>query len=102
MENKKGGMTLSDIPIVLKDTLRSLRVKFGYTQEQAAELIGVSVPTLRGWEQDSGNISYMNIKKIERVYGKSQDYIFFGNEVSFSELVRERVGEHGEKEVYYS
>jgi DNA-binding XRE family transcriptional regulator len=91
IENEKGGITLSDVPIVLKDTLRSLRVKFAYTQEQAAELIGVSVPTLRGWEQDSSNISYQNIKKIEQVYGRSQNYIFFGSEVSFSELVRKKV-----------
>jgi len=82
---------LSDIPLVLKDTLRSLRVKFGYTQGEAAELIGVSVPTLRGWEQDSSNISYQHIKKIEQVYNRSQNYIFFGDEVSFSELVRKKV-----------
>lgn len=79
---------MSDIPIGFINTLRSLRVKFGYTQEEAAELIGVSVRTLRSWEQDSTTIPYMVVKKIESVYRTSQDYIFFGNEVSFSEQLK--------------
>lgn len=81
---------MSDIPIGFINTLRSLRVKFGYTQEEAAELIGVSVRTLRSWEQDSKTIPYMVVKKIEHVYRTPQDYIFFGNEVSFSEQLKNK------------
>jgi len=76
------------IPIDRKDTLRSLRVKLGLTQKQAAKLLGVGESTLRSWEKDSSNISYSNIKKIEEVYGVDSQYIFFGKESTFSELVR--------------
>ncbi|MNW58183.1 helix-turn-helix protein [compost metagenome] len=81
---------MGDIPIIFINTLRSLRVKFGYTQEEAAQLIGVSVPTLRSWEQNSNTIPYMVIKKIESVYRTPQDYIFFGNEVSFREQLKNK------------
>ncbi len=77
-----------DVPIHLKNTLRSLRVKYRYTQEKAASLLGVSVPTLRDWEFDSTSIPYDIIKKLEQVYGTVDDYIFFGNEVAFSELLK--------------
>ena len=79
---------MNDVSIYLKNTLRSLRVKFGYTQEEAAHLLGVSVPTLRAWEVNSGGVSYRKILKIEEVYNISQDYIFFGNDISFSEHLR--------------
>jgi len=79
---------VNEVSIHLKNTLRSLRVKFGYTQGEAALLLGVSVPTLRAWECNSGGVPYRKILKIEEVYNTSQDYIFFGNEVSFSELIR--------------
>lgn len=91
---------MSDIPFNLKNTLRSLRVKFGYTQEEAAKLIGVSVPTLRCWEQDSGKMPYQVIKKVETVYKTPQDFIFFGNEVSFSEQIKGR-GDYAEREEVY-
>lgn len=80
-----------DVPLQYKDTLRSLRVKLGYTQEEAAELIGITVRTLRAWEKNSTKISYQKIKKIEQAYGVSQNRIFFGSEVSFSELMRKKL-----------
>lgn len=76
------------VPLHLKDTLRTLRIKYGYSQEEAAKLLGVTERTLRSWEKNSGNLSYQKIKKIERVYGVSQSRIFFGSEVSFSELFK--------------
>ena len=80
-----------DIPIQFKSTLRSLRVKFRYTQEGAASLFGVSVPTLREWEKDSTSMPYDKVKKAEEIYGISDDYIFLGNEVAFSELLRKQI-----------
>jgi transcriptional regulator with XRE-family HTH domain len=76
------------IPCMLKSTIRSLRVKFGYTQKEAAKLLGISAPTLRSWENDSGKIPFEKIAIIESVYKTSSDYIFFGNELAFSELLR--------------
>lgn len=79
---------MREVPIHEKNTLRSLRIKHGYTQKEAGALLGVSANTVRSWERDSGRLSYCSIKKIEEVYCISQDYIFFGKEVAFSELVR--------------
>ena len=82
---------MSDVSIYLKNTLRSLRVKFGYTQGEAATLIGVSTPTLRAWEHNARGVPHHKILKIEEVYNTPQDYIFFGEEVSFSELIKSQV-----------
>lgn len=74
--------------MIKKDTLRSLRIKFGYTQDEAAGLLAVSTHTLRAWEQNSDNLPYQKIKRIEEVYRTSQDNIFFGSESAFSEILR--------------
>lgn len=79
---------MEDVPLNLKSTLRSLRIKLGYTQGEAANLLGVTPPTLRSWEKDSTAIRYQVIEKIELIYHTPRDYIFFGNEVSFSERVK--------------
>lgn len=79
------------IPIDRKDTLRTIRIKLGLTQKEAAKLLGVSESTLRSWEKDSSNISYSSIRKIEEVYGVEQQYIFFGSESTFSELIRKKI-----------
>lgn len=79
---------MNEVSTHLKNTLRSLRVKFGYTQGEAAILLEISVPTLRAWECNSGGVPYKKILKIEEVYNTSQDYIFFGDEDSFGELIR--------------
>lgn len=93
---------MGDIPLILKNTLRSLRVKFGYTQEEAAKLIGVSAPTLRCWEQNSEKVPYQTIKKIEKVYNTPQDYIFFGDEDSFSELIKREGSFYEGEKVYHA
>ena len=82
MKNKK------KIPNNLKFTLRSLRVRVGMKQEQAAELLGISVMTLRALERDSSKIDYSMILKIEEIYHIPQDYIFFGNNTAFSVILK--------------
>ncbi len=76
----------------LPDTLRSLRTKFQLTQKQVAEALGVSERTVYAWETDSSNMKYEHIRRLESLYGVSQDCIFFGRESSFSELLRNRKG----------
>jgi transcriptional regulator with XRE-family HTH domain len=78
----------NETPAYLRNTIRSLRIKLGYTQQEAAELIGISPVTLRVWEKDSSNIPFKKIKKIEEVYHTPQDYIFFGSESAFSEMMK--------------
>jgi transcriptional regulator with XRE-family HTH domain len=82
---------IKEVSIQQRDTLRSLRIKFGYTQEEAATLVGVSVKTLRAWEKNSSNVPYQKMQTFERVYNTPHDFIFFGDEVAFSELMRERI-----------
>ena len=62
---------------VLQITLESARVNKKLTQEQAAELLGVAVGTLRNWEN---GVTYPNQPQIERiceVYELSYDNIIF-------------------------
>lgn len=79
----------NNVPLQLKDTLRSLRIKFGYKQDEMAKILGVHVQTLRAWEVDSSEISYSMIKKIEEIFGIPQDYIFFGRQDAFSERLKQ-------------
>ncbi|BFH15656.1 helix-turn-helix domain-containing protein [Paenibacillus melissococcoides] len=82
---------MSAIPERMKDTLRSLRIKFGYSQEEAAALLNISKRTLQLWEKDSGNISYSKVEMIEHVYRTPRDHIFFGKESAFSEIMKRLV-----------
>lgn len=78
---------MGSVPVTLKNTLRSLRAKYRYSQEDAAARFGVSVPTLRAWEVDSSNLTYREMLKAQDIYNTPIDYIFFGSELAFSELL---------------
>ena len=61
----------------MKLTLRALRINKEYSQEKAANLIGISVETLANYEK---GITYPDIpvlKKIEEVYETKYDNINF-------------------------
>lgn len=79
-----------ELPIDRYDTLRTIRIKLGLTQEDAAKEIGVAAQTLRSWERDSSRIGFSFIQRIEKAYGIQHEFIFFGKESTFSELMRER------------
>jgi transcriptional regulator with XRE-family HTH domain len=74
----------------MKNTLRSLRIKHGYSQKTAAKLLNISDTTLRNWERDSSGVTYAEIKRIEDTYNIPSDYIFFGKELAFSELLKKK------------
>lgn len=76
------------VPDANKETLRSLRVKFGYTQQEAAKLLGVSLFTLRNWEKDSSDIPLNYAAKIADLYLTDMGKIYFGKEFTFSEQLR--------------
>lgn len=50
-------------------TLKSARVNKGYTQAEAARLIGVTVDTLSNYERGKSYPDVPVIKRIEDVYG---------------------------------
>ncbi len=63
---------------VLQITLASARVNAGYSQEEACELIGVSLSTLKNWEASVTFPKQPQIEKICEVYGVKYDNIRFG------------------------
>lgn len=67
---KKGGKQV-------KFTLKALRINKGYTQEKAANLIGISVETLAKYEKGSTYPDIPILKKIEEVYETKYDNINF-------------------------
>jgi transcriptional regulator with XRE-family HTH domain len=81
---------MATTPAYLKNTLRSLRVRLGLSQKEAAKLLNVSDATLRLWEEDSARISQEKVWEIERVYYTKQDNIFFGPESAFSEILQQQ------------
>lgn len=74
-------------------TLASARVRIRMNQEEAAKRIGVTVQTLRAWEKDSSKLGYDRMKKCADVYHVPVDHIFFGNTITFSNMLKgEEVG----------
>lgn len=86
-------ITQDKVPTYLKQTLKSLRVRTGLTQEEASKLLGVSKPTLKRWEDNSGVLDYEQILLIEKIYHIPRDYIFFGTPFAFSEKMNEELQE---------
>ena len=60
-----------------KMSLRALRVNANYTQQEAAEKIGVSQKTLSNWENGVTYPNQIQIEMICDVYGVSYDSINF-------------------------
>lgn len=61
----------------MKLSLKALRINKGYTQEQASNLIGISVETLAKYEKGTTYPDIPVLKKIEEVYGTKYDNINF-------------------------
>lgn len=58
-------------------TLKAARVNAGLTQREAAQLIGVSLSTLKNWESSKTFPNQPQIDKICSVYGTTYDGIRF-------------------------
>lgn len=57
-------------------TLAAARVNAGISQKDAAKLLGVSPSTLRNYESGKTSPGWDTVRKIEKAYGISIDYIF--------------------------
>jgi len=77
------------VPVYLKHTIRDLRVRKGLSQSDAAKMMGVTEPTLRRWEKDSSNLKMQQIWKISKMYSIPQEYIFFGSNNDFINMLDE-------------
>lgn len=67
----------------LKMTLEAARVNAGYTQVQAAKILGLKPTTLASWEKDSTRLSYVEAHRLARLYRITPDLLFFGNKYEF-------------------
>lgn len=61
-------------------TLRAARMNLGLTRKEAAELFNIHHETLAKYENDSTRVPRSFFIKIERIYGISNDFIYFGKE----------------------
>ncbi|EGO7694652.1 helix-turn-helix transcriptional regulator [Enterococcus faecalis] len=61
-------------------TLKELRVEYGLTQEELADLFKVTSRTIQNMEKDSSNIKDSLLKKYMDAFAIKYDDIFLGNE----------------------
>ena len=54
--------------------IRTAREEAGFTAEQLAPLVGVTMGTLLRWERDENEISVKRLRKIAELTGKSFTY----------------------------
>lgn len=59
-------------------TLEAARRNKKYTQGKAADLVGVSVSTIKNWEKGRTQPTQKKIEKLCEVYEVPYDTIFFG------------------------
>ena len=60
--------------------VRDLRERCGYTREDLAEQVALSVKTLENFENAQCNLKLVNFAKICKELHASSDYILFGNQ----------------------
>lgn len=70
--------------MICSERLAQLRREHDYTQEQLAELIGVSRQTISKWETGMANPDIEKLIKLSELYGCSIDYIV-GNDNKIDE-----------------
>lgn len=58
-------------------TLKAARVNAGYTQAQAADVIGVTADVISNWERGLSYPNVPNIQKIEKAYNLPYSEIIF-------------------------
>lgn len=58
-----------------ENNIKVERARFGYSQTELAEMIGVSLQSIRNWEKDIGQCSGSNLLALCNVFGVSLDYL---------------------------
>ena len=71
--------------------LQELRKEAGYSQEQLAEMLGVSRQSVSKWESGQTNPDINNIGRLSEIYGRSTDYIIFGEEPEPKVVYQEKI-----------
>lgn len=68
------------------DRFRQLRIKLNKTQEEFAELLGLSVNSIKKIEKGENNISISNLRKLYKELEVSSDYLLYGKANSASDI----------------
>ena len=71
--------------------IRRAKEQMGYTREQFAEKLDVSVSYLAELERGKTGLSVKMLLKICSLFGLSADYVLFGGDRSGDELLLERI-----------
>lgn len=61
--------------LTLGEKLKSIRKKFGLSQEQLAEIMNVSRQAITKWENDGGMPEISNLQELSKVFGITVDYL---------------------------
>lgn len=64
----------------MAERLQELRKKSNYSQEQVADLLGISRQAISKWESGQGKPEVDNIIKLTEIYKVSADYLLSGLE----------------------
>lgn len=72
----------------IKMTLEAARRNAGYSQKEAAKLLGVHPQTLASWEKNSSKLSYIEAHKLGKLYKVEPDLLFFGRKNEFIRSIR--------------
>lgn len=75
----KEAFIMDDATTRLADRLLDLRRKAGYSQEQLADLLGVSRQAISKWEGAQGRPEVDNVVKLSQIYRVSTDFILTGS-----------------------
>ncbi len=62
---------------VPKITLKAARINAGFTQNKAAERLGISTETLANYEKGKSFPDVLMLKKIEKLYAIDYDNLIF-------------------------
>ena len=76
----------------IAERLQKLRRKNGYSQEQTAELLGISRQAVSKWESGQGKPDLDNLVRLTEIYNTSADYILLGTEKNMGTSVPEKSG----------
>lgn len=65
--------------MTLGEKLKSIRKRFGLSQEQLAEIMNVSRQAITKWESDGGIPDVSNLQELAKVFGITVDYLLNDN-----------------------
>lgn len=81
MQPVNHGILLSEVMNMdIAERLQELRKKAGYSQEQVADMLGLSRQAISKWESGQGKPEIDNVVKLTELYHVSADYILLGTE----------------------